>query len=204
MDFQAETVSGAMHECVAQPPCREHLPGGRIDQAGLHTGPNHRNRRGMCGTDRGERARKRVACRRQLNRARQIHAVSVVDTSEVQHHAVARGEPTRPGPGMRQGAVGAGGDNRVERRSRKPRLTEEGIDITSNLELRPAGTDGVEHAPGHFRQHARGLPESADLEGILYHTGPLDDSLGRNQPDAGLQVVFPREPRAGRSDARID
>ena len=45
MDFQAEAVSGAVHECVPQPTGREHLTGRRIDQARLHTGPNHGNRR---------------------------------------------------------------------------------------------------------------------------------------------------------------
>ena len=194
-----------MHERLAQSPGRKHVPGRRIDQARLDPRPNRRNRRVVRRTDCGKRAGECVTRGRQLNRARQIHAVSVVDTSEVQHHAVSRAEPPWAGPGVRKGAVRAGCDDRLECRLRKPRLTQKAVHVSGNLELRPAGGDDLERPRGHLGEETRRLPQSPDLEGILYQAAPLDNSLGRDQldrlpggPVAGIeQAAQPLESTEG-------
>jgi hypothetical protein len=63
MDFQAKTMSGAMHECVPQAVRREHLAGCGIDQARLQTRPNRGNCRAMGRPNGCKRAQERVGCR---------------------------------------------------------------------------------------------------------------------------------------------
>src|SRR4029079_2263701 len=83
--FKAEPVARPMAERISQAMSVQHPERGRVDLACGHARP-HRLDCGLLGFgDRPVQPGQRLAWSAKLNRTSKIHAVSVVDASEVQH-----------------------------------------------------------------------------------------------------------------------
>ena len=127
----------------------------------------------------------------QLDRPRQIHAVSVVDTPEVQHHPILRGQAARAGPGVRKGAVGPGRRRSYrtpDARTRPSRSSA--VDVGARPRFRcgpPAPEAGTRAAtPASRRPASRSVAISLV---VLHRAGPLDQPFGADQHRAHLPAV---------------
>ena len=120
-----------------------------------------------------------------LQRPRKIHAVSVVDAPEVQHHPVAGGQPARVPAGRADGRCSD--PRRRSSRTRAARTRRRGwprrcrrrppvrIALAARIADVPRAT--AREPPGRF-------PQRGDLERVLDGPSPLDDPLGRHEGDA--------------------
>ena len=122
MHLEPQPVPGSVPERVPKPVLHKDVPGRRVHRRsavapGL-TAANGRRVRALHRLE--QRAQTSPSPGAKLDRPGQIHAVSVVDPPEVQHHAIPRLESAPARPRVRQGAVGPGRDDRLERGPLEP------------------------------------------------------------------------------------
>ena len=119
--FEPQPVPRPVAERLAEPVPLQHVSRRRVD---LHSAATPGPTAAMAAACASRTAATQPPQRRRggakLNGTRKIHAVSVVDPPEVQHHPVARLRAFGPRPRVRQGAVGARRDYRLEGRPLNP------------------------------------------------------------------------------------
>src|SRR5215218_10383601 len=135
MHLESQPVPCAVSERLAQSVPDEHVPRGPVDLARHYPGPNCRNRRRV-GLPDGPSQTKQLQHRRaKVQRPRKIYAVSVVDAPEVQHHPLARREPSGPRTGVWTGAIRTRCDDRLERGTLEPGRADCRVDGCGHLQL---------------------------------------------------------------------
>ena len=144
-----------------------------------------------------EHVRSRGCRGRQLNRARQIHAVSVVDTPEVQHDAVPRPSTPPSRTGVRQRAVRSGCDDRLERRTLESGSSYCAVDVRRHVPLGTARqSTQCQDLPSDVRQHPRRSAQRRDLGVVLDQTAPARPPFNRGQSRRHGSVAAPASASA--------
>ena len=142
-----------------------------------------------------------TTCGPQLDRARQIHAVSVVDPPEVQHHPIPGREDPGARPGVRQGAVGPGRHDGLERRFRETGAPQRQFDLERDLGLGPSRPNRRQGFERRRRQHPGRLPHDLDLAVVLDHPGALRRRARWSRSEPGSSACEPRESVEGHHGA---
>ena len=127
--------------------------------------------------------------------ATQIHAVSVVDTAEVQQDDVARRQSALTGMRVGQRAVGSGRDDRIKRRALEAGGPQTGVDVRRHAALGPTGCHSRPDVRHERREQPGRRADRLDLEGVLDGTNLLHQAGGRHELRAVAAVgVYPRHP----------
>src|SRR4051794_24779686 len=190
-----------MAERLAQAVLHEDVARGRIDDAWAYTRPDRRDRCLMRPCHGLVNLPERLGRRSELNRARKIHAVSVVDAPKVQHGRVTGVQSPFRRSGMREGTVRARRHDRVERRSGKSRATNRRVELGGNLVLPPAHRHEIAQATGDPGDTAPPFADRLDFRHVLDHACALDDPV-RGDQYRSRTVCAQRRRRAAGEIAR--
>ena len=200
-------MTGAVPERLAEPMPREHV---RRAAPSISTAPRTRPHRADRGCvrrpDRLEQTAKPGGDRPDMQRPRKVHAVSVVDAPEVQHHPVAR----PPAPGRSAGRAAARCWDPDATIVSNAGRSKPAARIAASTPRRPVAPCGRRRpARGsprrHGRQPPRRLAEDRDLGRVLHARGPARSIrsvatstgtaplLKTSRPASSRQPVEPRD-----------
>jgi len=174
-----------MQEKIGQPMLSEYVTGPTIDRPRLHSRPNGFQGGGLRLEDRLEQTLPLRVGSAERQHARHVAGVTVKYTTMVNGYKRSQLQPAGSWPGVRQRAMGAGGDDGVKRKSIGAQAPELTLDLGRQPALGPRGPRPCKRRLEGLGVQISRAPQPLDLRLVLDDSKLLYKPCGRDQTPPG-------------------
>ena len=179
VDFDAEAVTGAVHEIRAEAMLIEKTPRGPVNASGSYTGAKSVLRRFLGLLYRFVPSSNASGCAPQKDRARQITAVVAEYSTQVQDHQFVFLQSFFSRPRMRQSGTRPGGDDGLERGAARSFVAQTIVDLGSDFQFRYTWPDEIGGLGNDLGSEPGRTAHHIEFLRAFYFTDAFDEFGGR-------------------------